>query len=259
MTTEGARRRLSTPKLLGSIAAFLLVPQIVALFAVPGVAEGPAFVDVRSALQLELVPDLGGAVIAGWLLHRLGWMSLARRERFDTSRWVTVVPASMIVASIVATDWSNLSEAGGGLVTVLLVSTFFTGLSEELMFRGVALQAMRDRHSEAKAAWFSSAMFGFLHLVNVIVSGGGAVVQAIWAVGVGYLLYLCRRVGGGMALPVVVHWLWDFSTFSPELGLEEPPVLSDLQFLMFLVSIVLVVVVLVRRRSIPDRPTSPVG
>ncbi len=52
------------PALIGWIAVFLLVPQIVAVFAVPGVAEGPADAGVRSALQLELIPDLGGALVA---------------------------------------------------------------------------------------------------------------------------------------------------------------------------------------------------
>lgn len=136
------------------------------------------------------------------------------------------VPATMIVASIAAIDVANLADAGRVLPAVLAVSTLCTGVSEELMFRGVALQAMRNRHREVVAAWLSSAMFGLLHLVDVVVSGGAAIVQAGWAVGVGYLLYLCR-VGGGMVLPIAVHRSWDFSTFSPELGLDDAPVLSD--------------------------------
>lgn len=251
------RRRLSLPGLFGCIAAFYLIPQIVALFVVPGVADGPAYADVRSALQLELVPDLGSALIAAFVIHRLGWTLLVRRERFATNRWVVLVPATMLVASIAATDYGNLVDAGGSLVAMLAVSTFFTGVSEELMFRGVALQAMRDRHRESKAAWLSSAMFGLLHLANVIVLGGAAVFQAFWAIGVGYLLYLCRRVGRGIVLPIIVHWLWDFSTFSPELGLDDAPVLGDLQFAMFLLSIVLIVVVVVRRRALPSSPEEP--
>jgi hypothetical protein len=102
-----------------------------------------------------------------------------------------------------------------------------------LLFRRIALQAMRDRYREARAAWPSSAMPGLLHLADVIVSGGAAVFQAFWAIGVGYLPYLCRRVGRGVVLPIVVHWLWDSSTFGAELGLDDDPVLGDLQFAMF--------------------------
>lgn len=258
--TNNARRRLSMPALFGWLAAFYLIPQIVSLFAVPGIADGPAYVDVRSALQLELVPDLGSALIAMFLIHRLGWVELVRHERFSTRRWVVIVPAAMIVAAVAAIDWTNLADAGGQLVAVLAVSTFFTGVSEELMFRGVALQALRDRGGEVRAAWFSSAMFGLLHLANVIVAGGAAIFQAVWAIGVGYLLYLCRRVGRGIVLPIIVHWLWNFSSFSPELGLDDDaPVISDLQFLMVVLSIVLVVIVLIRRRAIPSTPPASVA
>lgn len=76
-------------------------------------------------------------------------------------------------------------------------------------------------------------------------------------VGIGYLLYLCRRIGGGMVLPIVVHRSWDFSTFSSELGLDDAPVLGDQRFLMFLSSIVLVVVVVIRHRAIPSTPSDP--
>ena len=60
-----------------------------------------------------------------------------------------------------------------------------------------------------------------------------------------------------MVLPIVVHSSWDFSTFSPELGLDDAPVLGDLRFLMVLVSIVPVVVVLIRHRVIPSTPPDP--
>ena len=248
------RRRLSTWVLVGWIAVFFLVPQIVAIFAVPGISEDPAYFDVRSALQLEIIPDAGGAIIAAVLIWRLGWVDLVRHERFRTHRWVVLVPATMLIASIAAIDYGNLADAGSEMVIVLAAGTFFTGVSEELMFRGVALQAMRDRHTEARAAVLSSTMFGLLHLFNVIVAGGGAVFQALWAIGIGYLLYLCRRVGHGMVLPVVVHWLWDFSTFSPEVGVDESPLLSDAQFAMFLISIVLVIVAAASHKHLPASP-----
>lgn len=249
------RRRLSTPRLVGLIVVFWLVPQIVAIFVVPGVAEGPAYATVRAALQLEIVPDLGGAIIAVWAIVRLGWVDVVRHERFRTRPWVVIVPVTMIVGSIAAIDDANLFDAGAGLVVALAVGTLLTGVSEELMFRGITLQAMRDRHREWVAAVFSSLLFGGLHLANIIVAGPGAVVQAVWACGMGYLLYLCRRVGGGMVLPIVVHWIWDFSTFSSEVGNTDDVLLSDAAFAVFLLSIALVAVVAVRHRSIPASPT----
>ncbi|MDY7105357.1 MAG: CPBP family intramembrane glutamic endopeptidase [Actinomycetota bacterium] len=253
MHGRSERRTLPTPGLLALIAAFWLVPQVVALFAVPGVATGPSYGSVRAALQWEVVPDAGGAVIALWAIVWLGWVDLVRHERFRTRRWVAVVPVVMVGAAVGATDLGRLDDAGAGLVTVLVVGTFFTGVSEELMFRGITLQAMRDRHREWLAAALSSLLFGALHLANIVVAGPGAIIQAFWATGLGYLLYLCRRVGGGMALPIVVHWVWDISSFSPVLGRDDE-VIETKAFALFLMTLALLAVVAVRRRSVPTSP-----
>lgn len=254
---ERSRLMLSTPRLIALSVAFVLVPQIVALFVVPGIAEGDAYATARGAVQFELIPDIGGALIAMFVIVHLGWTDLVRHERFRTRGWVVLVPAAMLIASVAAIDYSNLADAGSTLVILLVAATFATGVSEELMFRGIALQAFRDRHREWVAAVFSSLLFGLLHLMNVVVAGPGAAFQAIWACGMGYLLYLCRRVGRGMALPIVVHWLWDFSTFSPELGREDV-VLGDATFALFLVSVLLVIVVAIRHRAIPSSPLDPI-
>lgn len=55
-----------------------------------------------------------------------------------------------------------------------------------------------------------------------------------------YLLYLCRRVGGGVVLRIVVHWIRDFSTFNSEVGNTDDMPLSDAAFAVFLLSIALV-------------------
>ncbi len=253
---EPSHRRLSTPRLILLSVAFVLVPQIVAIFVVPGIAEGHSYETARGAVQFELIPDVGGAIIAMWVIVHLGWTDLVRHEQFATRRWVVLVPATMLIASVTAIDYSNLADAGSTLVALLAMATLATGVSEELMFRGIALQAFRDRRREWVAALLSSLLFGLLHLMNIVVAGPGAVFQALWACGMGYLLYLCRRVGRGMMLPVVVHWLWDFSTFSPELGRDDA-LLSDATFAMFLVSVLLVIVIAIGHRSIPSSRPDP--
>jgi len=84
------------------------------------------------------------------------------------------------------------------------------------------------------------------------------VFQAVWAIIAGYLLYLCRRAGGGLLLPIVVHWVWDFASFSPYL--RDPDALAGgRNFILFAVTIVLVIVVVIKRRSIPHDPDARTG
>ena len=251
---EPTRRLLSTPKLAGVIVGAWLVPQIVAIFAVPGVAEGSAFDSgVQGFLQLEIIPDFGAALIAIWMIVRLGWVDEIRHESFGVNRWVWSVPIVMIAMSAATTDYANLVDAGIGYVLLLVVATFFTGVSEELLFRGLALQSFRDRHREWVAGALSSVFFGLFHLVNIVTAGPTAIFQAVWAVTAGYLLYLCRRVGGGMVLPIVVHWVWDFASFSPVLR-DEGALAGGRALLMFLTTVALMIAVLVKRRSIPASP-----
>lgn len=251
-------KTLSTPGLAGFVFLAWLLPQIVAIFAVPGVAEGSAFDSgVKGFLQLEIIPDIGTALIALWMIRRLDWVSDVRHETFGVNRWVWSVPIVMIAMSFATTDYANLVEAGVGYILLLAVATFWTGVNEELLFRGVVLRSLRDRHREWVAAALTSIGFGLFHLVNIVTAGPSAVFQAVWAITAGYLLYLCRRVGGGIVLPIVVHWIWDFSSFSPILR-DEDALAGGRALLMFLTTVVLMIVVLVKRRSIPVSPPDEV-
>jgi hypothetical protein len=238
--------------LIGIVVAAWFVPQVVALFAVPGVADD-ALDSARGIIQWNILPEAGAAAIAIWMIVRLDWVADVRHERWPTERWVVLVPVTMLGVSIATIDVGNLVEAGLDFVLLLLISTFLIGLNEELLFRGLALRAFRDRHREWVAAAWSSVFFGLFHLFNIIVAGGAAAFQAVWAIAVGYLLYLCRRVGGGMVLPVCVHAVWDFSSFSPYLR-DSSSLHGGRAFIQFMTAVVLIVVVRVKRASIPASP-----
>jgi membrane protease YdiL (CAAX protease family) len=244
-----SKRRLPIWALLGLSVMFVLVPQTVSLFTFGADRISGGYESVGSAIASEMVPDFGGAVIAAIAIGMLGWWALVWREPLRTNRWVWIVPITLLGFSVVVTDYANLAQVGPALVATLAVSTLATGLSEELMFRGIALQAFRDRVSEGWAAALSSGLFGALHLINALVTGSGAIVQALLASVLGYFLYLTRRVSGGILLPIVVHWVFDFSAFSTDIGLQEPPT-SDTAFYGLLVVLALSLVLLAMRRRI---------
>lgn len=72
---------------------------------------------------------------------------------------------------------------------------------------------------------------------------------AVWAVALGDLLYLGRRASGGIVVPVVVHWLRGFSTYSITVGTDDDVVSNQASYL-FLVTVGLLIVVAVGRRFI---------
>jgi membrane protease YdiL (CAAX protease family) len=103
-----------------------------------------------------------------------------------------------------------------GVLAWILFNTFLVGLSEELMFRGVLLQAFRRTVSIWPAVWLTTLAFGAIHVLNVFMTGElrAALIQAS-AAALSGLLFIALRLRSGSLWPgIVVHGLWDFATFT---------------------------------------------
>lgn len=103
-----------------------------------------------------------------------------------------------------------------GVLGWILLNTFLVGLSEELMFRGVLLQAFRQAVPIWPAVVLTTLAFGAIHALNVFVTGDlrMAVMQAA-AAALSGLLFIALRLRTGSLWPgIVVHGLWDFATFT---------------------------------------------
>ncbi|MEV7281682.1 CPBP family intramembrane glutamic endopeptidase [Streptomyces sp. NPDC093111] len=132
--------------------------------------------------------------------------------------------------------------------------TLFVGIGEELMFRGIGVQVFkRAGLSEGKVALWSSVAFGIVHVSNAFGEGAQALLQAVIVSTSGYFFYLCLRVGGTLLLPMLVHGLWDFSLVSNAVGLD--PKASPGMVLPIVLQVVLIVLVIVKRRTIEPATT----
>jgi uncharacterized protein len=114
----------------------------------------------------------------------------------------------------------GLSAAFGmppaGVLAWILFNTFLVGLSEELMFRGVLLQAFRRTVSIWPAVVLTTVAFGAIHTLNVFMTGDlrTAVIQSA-AAALSGLLFMALRLRTGSLWPcIIVHGLWDFATFA---------------------------------------------
>ena len=98
----------------------------------------------------------------------------------------------------------------------ILLNTFLVGLSEELMFRGVLLQAFRRTVLIWPAVLLTTLAFGAIHILNVFMTGElrSALIQSA-AAALSGLLFIALRLRTGSLWPcVIVHGLWDFATFT---------------------------------------------
>lgn len=124
------------------------------------------------------------------------------------------LPVLYILAGLGAAVAAGLPPAS--VVMWVLINTLFVGFSEELMFRGVLLQAFRSRYSIWPAVIITSLMFGAVHSLNIFTTGQvmQSLVQSV-AAALSGLIFMALRLRTGSIWPgMLLHGLWDFSTFT---------------------------------------------
>lgn len=206
------------------------------------------FLDTETVVRNLLIPVGAALVVVLVATTALGQWSTVLREPRRTARWVRVVPIALGLAIAAGTNYAGLADKELAFVGVLLAGALCVGFGEEIMFRGLALAAMRDRGlTEARVALWSSVLFGAAHSMNILVVGPKALVQVMVTTLAGYFFYLARRWSGGILVPAVLHGLWDFGLFSGNI-VEDDMYAGAALFI--LVDLVLAVVVLRRRRRV---------
>jgi len=120
---------------------------------------------------------------------------------------VTMLGAAVGSTSI---DW--------GLLAVVCLGTLIVGTTEELAFRGLALNGLGQRISIVAGVFISSVLFGLFHSVNIIggVVIGGVIFQVIYTTISGIVIgWIYVFSGRNLLLVIGYHWLYDFFLIGP--------------------------------------------
>jgi hypothetical protein len=101
------------------------------------------------------------------------------------------------------------------VIGIIVVNCLLVGLSEELMFRGILLQAARAVLPFWPAVIGSTLVFGAVHSLNVFLTGEltPALVQSAAAFVSGLVFVAIRLCTGSLWPGVIVHGLWNAGTF----------------------------------------------
>jgi membrane protease YdiL (CAAX protease family) len=164
-----------------------------------------------------------GAVLLAITTSLLGWWRPALFDRAHSVRWPIFVPAIMAVALLInlaATDWGSYDGAFFAASLVLLL----VGFTEEMATRGLLLVGLRSRLHEGWVWFISTALFALMHLTNALAGQGLGL--TLTQVGMAFLggtvFYILRRTTGSLIWAMVLHGLWDFSTFAVGHGTTGP-------------------------------------
>ena len=209
----------------------------------------------ETSLVQAVIQPLGIAAVLLAVFN--SWAGWWRATLFETHRvrrplLLAVLLLAMlgfIAATLGSTDFTAITLRHLALVAV---ATLLVGFCEEMVSRGILLVSLRGSLRSEAWVWFvSSAMFGLLHATNAFFGVGAlALLQVVLAFCVGSGLYLLRRLGGTLLLPMLVHAAWDFATLASGLD-ADPPGAAAFAFMAstWVLSLLLVFVVLRRERA----------
>ena len=210
----------------------------------------------ETSLVQAVIQPLGIAAVLLAVFN--SWAGWWRATLFETHRvrrplLLAVLLLAMlgfIAATLGSTDFTAITLRHLALVAV---ATLLVGFCEEMVSRGILLVSLRGSLRSEAWVWFvSSAMFGLLHATNAFFGVGPlALVQVVLAFCVGSGLYLLRRLGGTLLLPMLVHAAWDFSTLASGLDADPPGAVAFAFMASTWVLSLLLVFVVLRRERVP--------
>lgn len=213
MGNKKASKKLSIWGFLLLVVVYLAIIKIIGHFTGEQLHLHDGKLDtIRDVTYGLLIPIGASAIFVYGVAAALGWLTPVFKDTKPVRRWVWFVPIVFIIAIVAGINYPGLIDKGLGFTLVLLLATQFVGWAEEGMFRGIGVTTLRQYNiTEGKVALWSSAIFGAVHIANIIGGNPGAFAQAVAVAFAGYFFYLIRRVSGSNVLNSVLHGLFDFT------------------------------------------------
>ena len=190
------------------------------LFALSGVdydavADSPE--NVRNAI---VIPLAVAAVLLVIVTSVFGWWRPVLRERRRAGGWLIAVPIVIFLALLAGLDYANLADLDTELLLWIGVAVALVGFCEELVYRGLLVVSFRSTLAEPMVWLWSSVAFGLLHSINFLLGQdlGPTIQQVIVTFIIGSAFYISRRATGMLVVPMILHLMWDYSSFTQSEG-----------------------------------------
>ena len=241
------------------LPAFVILP-LVGRFS--GV-EYDVIADTTANLLHGVVPMVAISLVWGLLMAwRSGWLKpiFAQQPPSAFPKFFWLIPAcwiGMCLIRVVASPWPSFDAT---YIMVLAVAMIMVGFNEELLFRGIVAYGARGPGpwSEARTMLVSSLGFGLFHLPNVLVGQalGPTLIQVGYAFFMGIALFVSMRIARSILLPVALHALWDFSTFTSK-GHPPDTAGSLASFVLLVIILILILVAIAWSLGKKRQPVLP--
>ena len=197
-------------------------------FAVLWIIVYCVLMSVGDSLSTMVGVEKAVTLAVGLLLSAILLMFLRKHDLFDAYGLcrTKVSARSMlyylpVLIMLTVNFWYGVKLNYGATETVLyILSMLCVGLLEEVIFRGLLFNAMREENLKA-AIIVSGVTFGFGHIVN-LVNGSGAepiftLLQVVYATAAGFMFVMMYLKSDSLLVCIFAHGLFNsISVFSNE-------------------------------------------
>ncbi len=267
MNEQGVGTMRVKPRPIVGIVIFVVYAVI---FSVGFLASGVDYDQVgdttRNVVKSIVIPVGIGALALLLVTYFVGWWRPVFRDEDRAPRWTLLIPAFMAAAVLVGLVTADWGARESSFIVWLLVGTLFVGIAEETLTRGLLLVGLRGGMGEVGVWFWTSLVFGALHGLNIMFgqSVGDTLRQIVFAFVIGSVLYACRRATGVLLVPIVLHWLWDFTTFMASGSEATASTAAGLQGVVAYGAVIVLIVALIKRslfragsaETAPAQPTA---
>ena len=231
-TDATSPRRIRLRHFIVLVLVYVASAQVLTILAAGGHPSQHAELTSLENIVIRLIVPVGlGSMLAvAYVAWSRQWQPIFVELR-RLPRPVLLVPVTLFILALGISNYGGLSARGFAFAGLLFVGTMMVGFAEELVFRGVGVQALRQHGlSESKVALWSSAIFGVSHGSNAIITGKivDALIQVVLTTATGFMFYLVKRGTGALAMAMLFHGLWDFSVLSGHVDPANPTSLSTI-------------------------------
>ena len=201
---------------LGWVIGLVYAPIFISVMIASGVEYDEFTESAANLRDAAVVPLVAMVVLLLIVITVLGWWRPVLKDDLGAPRiwrWISVVFFVAIIASV---DFARLGKLDSQFIVWAAVAGVLVGFAEEATYRGLSLVAFRSGYTEMHTWLFSTLLFMYLHAWNVLAGQdlGPTVFQLVFTFVFGSMLYAVRRATGTLIIPMILHGLWDFSSFT---------------------------------------------
>lgn len=177
----------------------------------------------------------------------------ALSARFQFSKWLIpfiIIFIVMLGLFLFTGSWAPHYP----MITLIMLTTILVGFSEELMFRGIVLHVLLERHGVVFSIVMSAIFFALLHAVNVFAGVPIMVVPIqLLATFLFGLVFSCLAIRIRNIIPLMVyHFVWDFVLIAQSITGAQVDTVSSIGIVIELIVVIPLMVYTVKRYKVSN-------